>query len=140
MKDGDMVIMKIDESETIGLEDTSRPVIEGVTPSDLAKHLNANEPRYSYYKHSYAAPEGQQSAVIFIYTCPTPTKVRQRMIYASSRRSAEVLAEQEARVPLAKKIEATDPNEITAEMIEAEFAPKQEQKSGFAKPKRPGRR
>jgi twinfilin-like protein len=83
------------------------------------------------------------------------------MIYASSRRSAEALAEQQAGLKLAKKVrkprysrllhmcaaanvdlqlEATDPTEITAQTIAEEFAIKQESKSGFAKPKRPGRR
>jgi twinfilin-like protein len=38
------------------------------------------------------------------------------------------------------QLEATDPSEITAQTIAEEFAIKQEQKSGFSKPKRPGRR
>jgi len=38
------------------------------------------------------------------------------------------------------QLEATDPSEITAETIAEEFTVKQEQKSTFAKPKRPGRR
>jgi len=50
------------------------------------------------------------------------------------------LFEKTVGTTLAKKIEATDPIEITAASIEEEFAPKAEQKASFAKPKRPGRR
>jgi twinfilin-like protein len=159
LEDGDLVMLKIDSEQLIVLEDPGRPVVKSVSAADLASHIDSSEPRYSYFKLKHSALEGQQSAVLFIYTCPTPTKVRDRMIYASSRRSAEVLAETEAGVPLAKKVsgnelflqgmtdlitllqmEATDPSDITASTIESEFAPKQEEKSGFARPKRPGRR
>lgn len=39
-----------------------------------------------------------------------------------------------------RQLEATNPDEITAATIEEEFAPRQEQRSGFARPKKPGRR
>ncbi|KIW02113.1 uncharacterized protein PV09_06604 [Verruconis gallopava] len=132
-----LVMLKIDDNESIVL---AEPPSSGVSTSDLASHISATEPRYSIYKHSYSGASGQETAAIFIYTCPTATKVKQRMLYASSRRSAEVLAEQEAGLKLDKKIEASDPNDITAQSIDDEFVVKQEQKTQFAKPKRPGRR
>jgi twinfilin-like protein len=156
LKDNDLLLLKIDANETIVLADSSNPLIEGVAPGQLTGHFSTQEPRYGFYKHSFSSAEGAQSAVIFIYTCPSPTKVRDRMIYASSRRSAEMIAERDAGITISKKvrgivtvrttyanitqIEATDPGEITAESIEAEFTPKQETKAAFAKPKRPGRR
>jgi twinfilin-like protein len=41
---------------------------------------------------------------------------------------------------LVRKLEATDPSEISAQTLEDEFRQKSEQKSGFARPKRPGKR
>jgi twinfilin len=135
--EGDLVMLMIDQHEKIVLAGQNA-VVRGVQASQLAHHLDKTEPRYSFYGYGHSGLDGGW-ATVFIYTCPTVTKIRDRMIYASSRRSAEVLAT-EANITLAKKIEATDPEEISAATLETEFAPKQEQKQAFAKPKRPGRR
>ena len=80
------------------------PMLSSVEPQDLAKHISTTEPRYSFYRYSYVTEAGSQTAVVFIYTCPTATKVKDRMVYASSRRSAEAIAEQQAGLKLAKKV------------------------------------
>ncbi|KAL8956603.1 MAG: hypothetical protein Q9193_005915 [Seirophora villosa] len=49
-------------------------------------------------------------------------------------------ASQAGGFEVAKKLEASSPSEITPEMIDEEFHPKQEQKQAFARPKRPGKR
>ena len=41
---------------------------------------------------------------------------------------------------MCKQLEASSPAEITPEMLGEEFQPRQEQKMGFARPKRPGKR
>jgi len=63
------------------------------------------------------------------------------MVYASSRRSALQLAQNEG-VEVAKKIEASTPDEITEERLREEVNPVQETgaKQAFARPKRPGKR
>jgi twinfilin-like protein len=100
-----LVMLKIDASETIVLAEAP---VSGVKTSELSAHLSASEPRYSFYKHSYNGADGQETATVFIYTCPTASKVKDRMIYASSRRSAEALAEKEAGIKLAKKVRLVD--------------------------------
>ena len=92
---------KIDASETIVFADQ---VKTGVSTDQLASHISSTEPRYSFYKHSYDGSNGPESPVIFIYTCPTAAKVKERMVYASSRRSAEQLAQGEAGLTLEKKV------------------------------------
>jgi twinfilin-like protein len=94
-------LQKIDSSEQIVLAEAA---VSSVDPSALASHLSTTEPRYSFYRYSYTGADGPQSAAIFIYTCPTATKIKDRMVYASSRRSAEALAEQQAGLKLAKKV------------------------------------
>jgi twinfilin-like protein len=91
---------KIDSNERIVLAGQE----SSVDPSGLASHLSTTEPRYSFYRYSYSGADGSQSAAIFIYTCPTATKIKDRMVYASSRRSAETLAEQGAGLKLDKKV------------------------------------
>ncbi|KAF2100525.1 actin depolymerizing protein [Rhizodiscina lignyota] len=136
---GELVQLKIDvPTETIVIES----VTSGVSPDALASNISSTDPRYSFYSHSYTDPATSESksAIIFLYTCPTAAKIKERMIYASSRQSTSILAERGAGLSIAKKLEASDPSDITAETIEAEFAPKVEAKSTFSKPKRPGRR
>jgi twinfilin len=135
ISEGGLVVLGIDVQEHIVLVSQET----GVGAGAVADKLDKTEPRYAFYGFANSHVEGGW-ATVFIYTCPTATKVRDRMIYASSRRSVEALASSEAGLTLAKKIEASDPEEISAAALEAEFAPKQEQKIGFAKPKRPGRR
>jgi twinfilin-like protein len=101
LQEGGLVMLKIDSSETIVLAEAP---VSSVSTSDLATHISSSEPRYSVYKHSYSGGSGAETAAIFIYTCPTAAKVKDRMVYASSRRSAEALAEQEAGLKLAKKV------------------------------------
>jgi twinfilin-like protein len=101
LQEGGLVMLKIDSSEIIVLAEAP---VSSVSTSDLATHISSSEPRYSVYKHSYSGGSGAETAAIFIYTCPTAAKVKDRMVYASSRRSAEALAEQEAGLKLAKKV------------------------------------
>jgi twinfilin-like protein len=105
LQQGGLVMLKIDSSETIVL--AGAPA-SSISTSDLASHISSSEPRYSVYKHSYSGASGPETATIFIYTCPTATKVKERMVYASSRRSAEALAEQEAGLKLDKKVRVDD--------------------------------
>lgn len=132
--EGGLVQLGIDRDEKIVLVSAEG----GVSPGELAGKISTGEPRYSFY--GYATKEVERGwAVVFVYTCPTETKIRDRMIYASSRRSAEQLGADAGGLELVKKIEATDPGEVTAATLEAEFRPQAETKTGFAKPKRPGR-
>ncbi|KAI9659418.1 MAG: Twinfilin-1 [Bathelium mastoideum] len=135
--DWSMSLQKIDvASETVQLVSTS-----SVMPDTLAQAISATEPRYSFYRYSEPIPESESAnPIVFIYTCPSESKIKERMLYASSRSSVIALASSEAGIEVAKRFEATNPDEITAQTLYEEFHPKQEQKSGFARPKRPGRR
>ncbi|KAI9841057.1 MAG: Twinfilin-1 [Sclerophora amabilis] len=114
-----------------------------MTSSDadgLATRISDDEPRYSFFRYEHDFEGSRESPIIFIYTCPGNSKIKERMVYASSRAGVLALAASEAGLSINKKLEASNPSEITAAMIHEEFHPKQEQKSGFSRPKRPGRR
>ncbi|KAK0252270.1 Twinfilin-1 [Friedmanniomyces endolithicus] len=98
------------------------------------------------------APEDVKEAgggIVFIYTCPTSSRIKERMIYSTGKSWTRTVAERDAGITIAKALEATEPSEITADMLgggqagaadgEASNAAG-EKKAGFARPKRPGRR
>jgi twinfilin-like protein len=102
----------------------------------LSQAIDANEPRFSFYRHSDSA-----SSIVFISTCPSGAKIKERMLYAASRSGVLSLAQGQGGLKVAKRIEATNPSEVTEGVIAEEFKTEAvEEKKGFAKPKRPGRR
>ncbi|KAF2477474.1 actin depolymerizing protein [Lindgomyces ingoldianus] len=129
---GNLVQLRMDvPTETLQLVGMSE-----ASPSQLSNEINGTEPRFSFYKHNDPA-----SSIVFISTCPSAAKIKERMLYAASRSNVISLAQSEGGLTVAKRIEATNPDEITEQVIAEEFkTAAAEEKKGFAKPKRPGRR
>ena len=124
-------MQKIDlDSETLLLDS----VQEDVAPAQLSSAIPSSEPRYAFYK--YPSIPG----ALFIYTCPTGSKIKARMMYAATRARLVNVSETEAGLQIAKKLEGSDPDEFTEEVLAREFEVKKEESKGFARPKRPGRR
>jgi len=113
---------------------TSTPI------SNLSSTISATEPRYSFYRYSHDYNGTSSSPILFIYTCPSGSKIKERMLYAASSRSAVQIAEAEAGLKIDKKIEVSSPEEISEESIDADLHPKVEVKKAFERPKRPGRK
>lgn len=127
-----LVQLRMDaQTETLRLVSSS-----SATPSSIAQAIDPKEPRYSFYRHDDA-----DASIVFISTCPSAAKIKERMLYAASRGNVVSLAQNEGGLKVAKKLEATNPEEVTEEVIQDEFkVEKVEVKQGFSKPKRPGRR
>jgi twinfilin-like protein len=113
---------------------TSTPI------SSLSSTISSSEPRYSFYRYTHTYDGTTSSPTLFIYTCPSGSKIKERMLYAASSRSAIQLAEAEAGLKVEKKIEASSPDEISEESIDGDLHPKVEVKKAFERPKRPGRK
>ena len=130
--EANLVQLRMDgASETLQLVSEQQVGLAG-----LAGALSPQEPRYAFYRHDDAA-----ASIVFVSTCPSAAKIRERMLYAASRGNVVALAQNEGGLKVAKKIEATNPDEVTEEVILDEFKEEaKEVKTGFAKPKRPGRR
>jgi twinfilin len=130
-------LQKIDvASETIQLAG-----VDSVSTSSLSSTISCTEPRFSFFKYNYTSSDGSSlSPTVFIYTCPTASKIKERMVYASSRSWAVKIAEDEAGLIVEKKLELSDPEDISESSIEEEFNPKVEVKKAFDRPKRPGRK
>ena len=85
--------------ETIELAGTS------VTEADaLANTMSDSEPRYSFFKFSHEFEGQHQAPVVFIYTCPSGSKVKERMLYASSRAGMVSAASSDAGLMIEKKV------------------------------------
>jgi len=112
---------------------------EAIEAHDLSRVISDSAPRFSFFVFHHVYEGENNSPIVFIYTCPSTSKIKERMIYASSRSSIISMAEQ-AGLKIAKKLEAASPSDLSLELLMEEFHPKVEQKTAFSRPKRPGRR
>ncbi|GMG29469.1 unnamed protein product [Aspergillus oryzae var. brunneus] len=129
-------------------------VENGTVPSSVESHISSSSPRYTFYHYP------DTDVVIFVYTCPSGSSIKERMLYASSRMYALQLAEDqglkiskkvrihvvsrcliEASLTMNVQIEASSPDEITGDRLQEEVSPPQNDglNRGFARPRRPGR-
>jgi twinfilin-like protein len=123
---------------------------ENVDADAVMKGISIDRPSYTLY--------GTGKGVLFIYVCPGSSKVKERMVYASSRRSVQYIAKEEG-VDVLKTLEAGDPEDLDGGRIRDEVnalgaedgdesAPASGTatpttaagRGGFARPKRPGKR
>lgn len=120
-------------------------VHEAPTPrtiTELTQAISATEPRFTFYRYTHTHDGSEESPVLFFYTCPvTPgnKSIKNRMLYPLMKRAVLTIAEQEAGLTIAKKFEVEDPSEITEEGVTEDLHPKVTARSGFSRPKRPGR-
>ncbi|KAI5202158.1 hypothetical protein AUEXF2481DRAFT_7702 [Aureobasidium subglaciale EXF-2481] len=129
-REGSLVMIRIDvASETLHL-DASK---QDVQPANLSSEISSSEPRYSFYNYP-----GQQG-VVFMYSCPSKSKIKERMVYASSRSQLVTLASN-VGLNITKRLEASSPDEWSASTLAEEFQEQKVETKTFARPKRPGRR
>ena len=87
-----MRLQKIDvPNESIELASTCSVDADG-----LSSAISDHEPRYSFFRYSHDHEGQTQSPIVFIYTCPTGSKIKERMLYASSRAGIISTAESDA--------------------------------------------
>ncbi|KAI9303459.1 actin depolymerizing factor [Cunninghamella echinulata] len=80
---------------------------------EFIKQLPADEPRYAVYDFDYEKPgEGQRSKITFYSWTPDTSKIRQKMLYASS---SAALRRQ--LVGIAIEIQGTDESEVAYETV-----------------------
>jgi twinfilin-like protein len=122
-------------TETMELADSINVPI-----GSLSTAISSTEPRYSFYRFTHTHGGAEQSPILFIYTCPSGSKIKERMLYAASSRSAVQVAEAEAGLKIEKKLEASTPEDVSEESVLGDLHPKVEVKKAFERPKRPGRK
>ncbi|KIW78500.1 hypothetical protein Z517_08337 [Fonsecaea pedrosoi CBS 271.37] len=152
---GNMAVFGIDiATEEIQLLSTN----SDVHPGAVARNIPGDRPSYTFYNAHGV------SGSIFIYVCPGTSKIKERMVHASSRLGMTKLAGWEG-VEIVKRLEAGDPEELNGERLEEEVksllaaaglaggisgteggdnlgpgSGTATPRGGFARPKRPGKR
>lgn len=129
----------------------------GVAAADVHRRIPADRPSYSIYVPGGSGVQG----VLFIYVCPGTSKVKERMLYASSGRFFVHYAKTEFDINVLKRLEAGEPEDLDGTRIPDEVAAlgpaaaggdgngvdsapgsgtATPRSGGFARPKRPGKR
>ncbi|RMZ83043.1 hypothetical protein DV738_g1317, partial [Chaetothyriales sp. CBS 135597] len=90
-----------------------------LSPDQVQAKVPTDRPSYNFYRHPEAVAEAEAEAgVLFIYVCPGVSKVKERMMYASSRNGVIETAKAEG-VAIAKRLEL-DADDITADRLAEE--------------------
>ncbi|PFH50691.1 hypothetical protein AMATHDRAFT_75483 [Amanita thiersii Skay4041] len=129
---------------------------DNISMSELAEPFPPSDPCYAFlaWPHTYTTPPRRE--IIFIYSCPLRSQIKQRMLYSSGtlstfRSGKEIIL---ASSPMAyvapRRIETSDPRELTETFVvhalglneEADLTKinKDDVKKPFARPRGPGRK
>jgi len=146
-----LVILRINELEQIVLGN-SVPIGD---VGALAVNVPSSEPSYCLLAWQDASPNRRDIA--FIYSCPSTSPVKSRMVYSTGaliifREVRAILGEERGFVLATRKIETSDPGELTEAFLREELntgngisdgntlARSTASNTSFARPKGPGRR
>jgi len=137
---------------------------EDISVDRVGAALPASEPCYAFFAWPEASNTPPTRQIIFIYSCPSSSPVKHRMLYSSAARgvhasATSILSNGSSVSALAsRKIETSDPKEIDEAFLRAELGvgaggsgsgpgsgsgtPSlgEEEKKPFARPKGPGRK
>lgn len=89
-------ISQDEQIELAGVEDTD---VQG-----LMSKISDTEPRYSFFRLMHELDGKEESSIIFIYTCPGGSKVKERMVYASFKKLVMDTASSEGGFEVAKRV------------------------------------
>lgn len=70
----------------------------------LASNISDTEPRYSFFRYTHEVDGTEGSSIVFIYTCPAGSKVKERMVYASFKKLVMDAASAEGEFEVTKKV------------------------------------
>lgn len=91
------------KDETIELVGSSNTHADG-----LSSAISNTEPRYSFFRYSQQVEGTEKLPTVFIYTCPSGSKIKERMVYASTKQGFLASMSSEMGVEIAKKVSDVD--------------------------------
>lgn len=98
-------------------------------------------PCFNFFRYDHDFDGESQSPIIFVYSCPEDSKIKEKMLYSTVKAAATGAAE-DAGVRIAKKLEVADASDLTEEMMHEELhppAPEVVTKPALSRPVRAGR-
>ncbi|TCD63294.1 Twinfilin-1 [Steccherinum ochraceum] len=149
-----LVILVIDSQENTKLHS----VVAECSPDALTAYIPESVPSYAFYAYPHTFTQPPRRDIVFIYSCPSASPVRQRMIYSSAflstYRAGKVVLGDAGESLVERKIETSDPKELNEEFLKFELgltstsapagsgaaAPASGGDKAFARPKGPGRK
>ncbi|OXB58608.1 hypothetical protein ASZ78_009187 [Callipepla squamata] len=122
------------KNETIILANTLHTELK-----DLPKRIPKDAARYHFFLYKHTHEGDYLESVVFIYSMPGYTcSIRERMLYSSCKSPLLEIVERQLWMPIIRKIEIDNGDELTADFLYEEVHPKQHaHKQSFAKPKGP---
>ncbi|KAG0321753.1 Toll-like receptor 9 [Podila horticola] len=135
------------ENEKIDLVTESK-----ITADQVNKNIDGDAPRFTFFAYEHTHSGTEHDTLVFMYTCPSKSKIRERMLYSSCRSGVLQAAKDEAGLNVDKKLETTDVEDLTEDFLLEELHPKSHAVNspysnsgagagrGFSKPARPGAR
>ncbi|KAI9030979.1 hypothetical protein CLU79DRAFT_802471 [Phycomyces nitens] len=87
-----------------------------VPVNKLKDQIPSNAPRFTFYVFEHEHAGETKEAIVFVYTCPPSSKIREKMLYSSSK-SSVVTGTSETALKIAKKYETSDPSDVTSEYL-----------------------
>ncbi|KAI8998459.1 actin depolymerizing protein [Trametes punicea] len=156
-EDSRLVVLSIDPTtETLLLSSTQE-----VDVSSLGSAIPASDPSYAFFAWPQSVTSPPRREIVPIYSCPSASPVRHRMLYSSAvlsvvRNVQELLRSSGSASTLAsRRVETSDPSELDEKYLVAELGlagpdasasaaglpiEVSDNKPKFARPKGPGRR
>ncbi|KAG0053770.1 Twinfilin-1 [Gryganskiella cystojenkinii] len=114
------------------------------------KKIDEDSPRFTFFAYEHTHKGTEHDSLVFMYTCPSKSKIRERMLYSSCRAGVLEAAKNDAGLTVDKKLETTDVSDLTEAFILEELHPVTQSAfgsstgasspRGFSKPARPGAR
>ncbi|KAF9354981.1 hypothetical protein BGX26_007142 [Mortierella sp. AD094] len=136
------------ENERIDLASEAK-----ITAKELVKNIDEESPRFTFFAYEHTHNGKAHDSLVFMYTCPSKSKIRERMLYSSCRAGVLQAAKDDAGLDVEKKLETTDVSDLTEDFVLEELHPKTQSSfgssssgttstgaRGFSKPARPGAR
>jgi len=116
-----LITMSIDPStETLILNETTATKVD-----ELKNKIPPSDPSFAFFFWSEAATGGR---IVFIYSCPSTSPVKHRMLYSSG--SSSVYQTAKSLLPTLvlapRKVETSDPHELGASFLRAELGQSKE--------------
>ncbi|EFC43388.1 hypothetical protein NAEGRDRAFT_58328 [Naegleria gruberi] len=137
-----MVVLKIDTEKEIIVLSNERTGNNAISVEELKENISDSEPRYIFFHFQYEHEENQGNSgkTVFIYSCPTKSKVKQRMLASASKGHVVQTATSSGVLKLEASLEISDVEDLTHEfLVKYIHPPKSDSSLKFSKPKRAGR-
>lgn len=105
---------------------------------DVVSKINGSLPRFTFWTYNHNFEDKDLSSIFFIYSCPTSSKVKERMVYSSSKASIVNYALSKGIV-IEQTLETSDVADLTSSFLHNYIHPPKEVETVYKKPSRPGR-